>query len=308
MSQQIRCPHCGQTYELTPEQVPQYAGQTITCTSCKQAFTVPRDVAAPAGGAGGAGGAGAGVGASTGTPPYPQQQQPYAQPQQQPYAQHQPGTPPQYPGPGGAGGPVGYGGYQPPPQQQTNGMAIASLVFGIIGLIFPLIPGLIGIILGIVGLNRTKDPRIGGKGLAIAGISVSAVSILLTGCMISILLPSLNRARETANRVKCASHMRQIGQALLLYANDNRRVYPPDFPPLLLPQATSSEFFDCPCSTSTRAHPTSSVRQQSAVRHQHCSYHYLPGLTYHASAQPVIAYEPLTNRAGDGANFLCGDC
>jgi prepilin-type N-terminal cleavage/methylation domain-containing protein len=39
---------------------------------------------------------------------------------------------------------------------------------------------------------------------------------------ISILLPSLNRARETANRVKCASNLRQVGQAILLYSNDNR--------------------------------------------------------------------------------------
>ena len=44
--------------------------------------------------------------------------------------------------------------------------------------------------------------------------------------LISILLPSLNRARETANRVKCASNLRQIGQAILLYSNDNRGAYP----------------------------------------------------------------------------------
>ncbi len=44
--------------------------------------------------------------------------------------------------------------------------------------------------------------------------------------LISILLPSLNRARETANRVKCASNLRQIGQAILLYANENKGNYP----------------------------------------------------------------------------------
>src|SRR4029079_19249696 len=44
--------------------------------------------------------------------------------------------------------------------------------------------------------------------------------------LISILLPSLNRARETANRVKCSSNLRQIGQALLLYSNDNKGNYP----------------------------------------------------------------------------------
>jgi prepilin-type processing-associated H-X9-DG protein len=44
--------------------------------------------------------------------------------------------------------------------------------------------------------------------------------------LISILLPSLNRARETANRVKCASNLRQIGQAILLYSNENKGAYP----------------------------------------------------------------------------------
>src|SRR5271167_4920813 len=52
------------------------------------------------------------------------------------------------------------------------------------------------------------------------------VVIGIIALLISILLPSLNRARETANRVKCASNMRQVGQAILLYSNDNRGAYP----------------------------------------------------------------------------------
>jgi prepilin-type N-terminal cleavage/methylation domain-containing protein/prepilin-type processing-associated H-X9-DG protein len=52
------------------------------------------------------------------------------------------------------------------------------------------------------------------------------VVIGIIALLISILLPSLNRARETANRVKCASNLRQIGTAMLLYQNDNKGAYP----------------------------------------------------------------------------------
>jgi prepilin-type processing-associated H-X9-DG protein len=52
------------------------------------------------------------------------------------------------------------------------------------------------------------------------------VVIGIIALLISILLPSLNKARETANRVKCAANLRSIGQTMLLYENDNHGLYP----------------------------------------------------------------------------------
>src|SRR5205823_2138843 len=44
--------------------------------------------------------------------------------------------------------------------------------------------------------------------------------------LIGLLLPTLNRAREQAKAVQCASQLRTIGQALVMYMNDNRGLFP----------------------------------------------------------------------------------
>ncbi|HEV7301283.1 MAG TPA: DUF1559 domain-containing protein [Tepidisphaeraceae bacterium] len=53
------------------------------------------------------------------------------------------------------------------------------------------------------------------------------VVIGIIALLISILLPSLNRAREAANKVQCASNMRQLGLTLHMYANGQRGWLPP---------------------------------------------------------------------------------
>jgi prepilin-type N-terminal cleavage/methylation domain-containing protein/prepilin-type processing-associated H-X9-DG protein len=52
------------------------------------------------------------------------------------------------------------------------------------------------------------------------------VVIGIIALLISILLPSLNKARRAADMVACSSNMRQIGMAFRMYAGDNKDAIP----------------------------------------------------------------------------------
>jgi prepilin-type N-terminal cleavage/methylation domain-containing protein len=55
------------------------------------------------------------------------------------------------------------------------------------------------------------------------------VVIGIIAILVGILLPTLNRAREAANRTQCLSNLRQIGTMLHMYANANRGKVPLGF-------------------------------------------------------------------------------
>jgi hypothetical protein len=67
-------------------------------------------------------------------------------------------------------------GYTEEPKR-TNGAAVASIILGFIGCI-PFIAGLAAIALGIFGVRKSRDRSVGGKGLAIVGLVLGAISVV----------------------------------------------------------------------------------------------------------------------------------
>jgi prepilin-type processing-associated H-X9-DG protein len=195
--------------------------------------------------------------------------------------------------------PVGYA--TPGQELKTSGMAIASLVCGILFCV-PF-SSILAIVFGIIGITQTKPGQAKGRGMAIAGTVLGGLYlVLLLPLSIAILLPSLNKARETANRAKCASNMHQIGLAILLYQNDNRQEYPPDLTTLWKNEQLNGSVFVCPSSNDTPATTPDQLNSGG-----HLSYVYIKPTTTSADANTVVLYENSTDHAGDGMNMLFGD-
>ena len=52
------------------------------------------------------------------------------------------------------------------------------------------------------------------------------VVIGIIAVLVSLLLPSLSKAREAANRIKCSANLRSLAQSAFIYTSDNRGRWP----------------------------------------------------------------------------------
>jgi len=73
---------------------------------------------------------------------------------------------------------------QAPIEKRENRIAVAGLIASNMGFVVPFAGGIVGVILGIVGLTKTRDPRIGGRGMAIAAIVVGILSIATSAAVL----------------------------------------------------------------------------------------------------------------------------
>jgi len=138
-------------------------------------------------------------------------------------------APPGLPSPQAASAPLTG---SPAPQPARTGLAVTSLVLGILSIVcFGFLTGIPAIILGHIAYNRTrKSPHLhAGSGLAIAGLVMGYASFFTTAILAGLLLPALAKAKGRAQSINCISNLKQIGLAAKMYANDHQETFPQDF-------------------------------------------------------------------------------
>lgn len=141
--------------------------------------------------------------------------------------------------------------------------------------------------------------------IAILSIAVAAAIGVF---VVYHFLRSIPRVREKAG-ISCKSNLGQIGQAIQLYATENRGMYPPTFAILPLTEEISYDVFTCPSAAdlparSTTTQPATAIFAQPG----HCSYIYVgQSLTSRSKSTCIVALDDPVNHYLEGAWILFAD-
>jgi len=111
---------------------------------------------------------------------------------------------------------------------------------------------------------------------------------------LAIGIPSLTAADDAADRNKSLTNMRQIGQAMFLYANDNKDAFPPDLATLIKSQNLDNELLKSPYGP--------------AKDGKDVIYLHIAGMTTKtATPDTLVAYDAAALEQEDGTAVLYGD-
>ncbi|WP_395717469.1 DUF4190 domain-containing protein [Prosthecobacter sp.] len=122
-------------------------------------------------------------------------------------------------------------GVMPVPDAKTSGMAVASMICGILGLLLwlPCIPA---IILGHLGLSAIKKSAgaLKGSGMAVTGlvtgyIMIAAIPII--AILASLAVPAFNSIQKQALQIKSVNNAKQLVLGMKEYASDHEGSLPP---------------------------------------------------------------------------------
>ena len=111
---------------------------------------------------------------------------------------------------------------------KSSGMAIASLILGILGFCTAGLTALLGLVFGFVALSqiRRSQGSLKGRGFALAGTIVSAVAMLLIPIALAIAIPAASKGMMQARTIGCMNNMKQLALGIMMSANDNQERFP----------------------------------------------------------------------------------
>ena len=114
----------------------------------------------------------------------------------------------------------------------TSGLAIGSLVCGILAFVSAGLTGLPAVIMGHMSLSRIKSSAgaLGGKGMAIAGLIMGYFGFCLIGIamLAALAIPAFNSVQRQGNQMKLVVNAKQILLATKQYAASHNGNLPPD--------------------------------------------------------------------------------
>ena len=116
----------------------------------------------------------------------------------------------------------------PPLPANTNGLAITSLVLGILGLFTCGITAVFGLILGIIALVKAKQNRntLGVNGIALAGVIVSAIFVVMIPMFAAMLLPAFAAAKQKAEAINCVNNEKELALTVRMYSDNHTNQLP----------------------------------------------------------------------------------
>jgi len=137
---------------------------------------------------------------------------------------------------------------------KMSGMAVTSLVLGILGMFTCGITALVGLILGIIAMVKVKNSggRLGGNGIALAGVIVSGIFLLMIPIFAALMLPALAAAKQRAQSINCVSNEKQLATGVRMYSSDNKDQLPPaaTWCDAIRTYVGSEKIFQCPAGKS----------------------------------------------------------
>jgi len=115
-----------------------------------------------------------------------------------------------------------------PPAPKNPGLAITSLVCGIVGFLTGPLTGIPAIITGHLALGKINKSAgsLGGSGKAITGLILGYITTVLISFLAALATPAIHKALERANMAENISHVRQISIALQEYALHHDDAFP----------------------------------------------------------------------------------